>query len=78
MRMEMLRRATQCLSTYWASRDDGGTVAGPDRVVTRDRAMLVDDLQLRAPPIAMRTSNQPISAAFTVFAFRSSATGAGR
>jgi hypothetical protein len=40
--------------------------------------MLVDDLQLRAPPIAMRTSNQPISAAFTVLAFRSSVTGAGR
>ena len=40
--------------------------------------MLVDDLQLRAPPIDMRTSNQPISAAFTVLAFRSSATGASR
>ena len=40
--------------------------------------MLVDDLQLRAPPIEMRTNNQAISAAFTVFAFRSSATGATR
>jgi hypothetical protein len=40
--------------------------------------MLVDDLQLRAPPIEMRTSNQPISAAYTVLAFRSAATGAAR
>ncbi|HEX4172412.1 MAG TPA: type II secretion system protein GspM [Acetobacteraceae bacterium] len=40
--------------------------------------MLVDDLQLRAPPIEMRASNQPISAAFTVFAFRSAVTGASR
>jgi hypothetical protein len=38
--------------------------------------MLVDDLQMRAPPIELRVSNQPISAAFTVFAFRSAATGA--
>lgn len=40
--------------------------------------MLVDDLQLRAPPIEMRASNQPISAAFTVLAFRSAAIGASR
>jgi general secretion pathway protein M len=40
--------------------------------------MLVDDLQLRAPPIELRTSNQAISAAFTVFAFRSSVAGASR
>lgn len=40
--------------------------------------MLVDDLQLRAPPIEMRASSPPIRAAFTVFAFRFAATGAGR
>lgn len=40
--------------------------------------MLVDDLQLRAPPIEMRASNQPISAAFTVFAFRAAEAGASR
>ena len=40
--------------------------------------MLVDDLQLRAPPIEMRASTQPISAAFTVLAFRSAATGASQ
>ena len=38
--------------------------------------MLVDDVQLRAPPIEMRTSSQPISAGFTVLAFRSAGAGA--
>ncbi len=40
--------------------------------------MLVDDLQLRAPPIDMRSKSQPISAAFTVLAFRSAVPGASQ
>ena len=32
--------------------------------------MLVDDLQLRAPPVELRTASTPVSAAFTVVAFR--------
>jgi hypothetical protein len=40
--------------------------------------MLVDDLQLRAPPIEMRSNTQPINAAFTAFAFRSASNGASQ
>jgi general secretion pathway protein M len=40
--------------------------------------MLVDDLQLRAPPIELRSNSQPISAAFTTFAFRSGSSGASQ
>jgi general secretion pathway protein M len=35
--------------------------------------MLIDDLQLRAPPVELRVANTPISAAFTVVAFRAAA-----
>jgi general secretion pathway protein M len=38
--------------------------------------MLIDDLQLRAPPVELRGANPPITAAFTVVAFRNM-TGAG-
>lgn len=37
--------------------------------------MLVDDLQLRAPPDAQRTADSPITAAFTIVAFRAAAPG---
>jgi general secretion pathway protein M len=40
--------------------------------------MLIDDMQLRAPPIDMRTNTQPITAAFTVLAFRSVNAGASQ
>ncbi len=32
--------------------------------------MLVDDLQLRAPPLLLRTGPRPMDAGFTVYAFR--------
>ena len=35
--------------------------------------MLVDDLQLRAPPLLLRTGTRPMDAGFTVFAFRAEA-----
>ncbi len=35
--------------------------------------MLVDDLQLRAPPLLLRTGPRPMDAGFTVFAFRAEA-----
>jgi hypothetical protein len=38
--------------------------------------MLIDDLQLRAPPVELRPANAPISAAFTVVAFRAAPSGA--
>jgi len=37
--------------------------------------MLVDDLQLRAPPVALRAANTPISASFTIVAFRAAISG---
>ncbi|HSZ93414.1 MAG TPA: type II secretion system protein GspM [Acetobacteraceae bacterium] len=37
--------------------------------------MLVDDLQLRAPPVALRAANTPISASFTIVAFRAATSG---
>lgn len=37
--------------------------------------MLTDDLQLRAPPVEMRGANSPISAGFTVVAFRAATSG---
>jgi general secretion pathway protein M len=37
--------------------------------------MLVDDLQLRAPPVEMRAATTPISAAFTILAYRATASG---
>jgi hypothetical protein len=39
--------------------------------------MLVDDLQLRAPPMELRPANAPISAAFTIVAFRAAASRGG-
>jgi len=42
------------------------TEQGPPR-------MLIDDLQLRAPPVELRVANASISAAFTVVAFRAAA-----
>jgi general secretion pathway protein M len=35
--------------------------------------MLVDELQLRAPPLLLRTGVRPMDASFTVFAFRAEA-----
>ena len=35
--------------------------------------MLVDDLQLRAPPVELRGTTSPVSAAFTIVAFRGAA-----
>ncbi len=35
--------------------------------------MLVDDLQLRAPPVELRAPTSPVTAAFTVVAFRAAA-----
>jgi hypothetical protein len=32
--------------------------------------MLIDDVSLRAPPVELRTASSPVSAAFTVLAFR--------
>ncbi len=40
--------------------------------------MLVDDLQLRAPPVDMRAANSPISTAFTVIAFRAAGADQSR
>jgi general secretion pathway protein M len=37
--------------------------------------MLIDDLQLRAPPVELRAATTPISAAFTVVAFRATPAG---
>jgi hypothetical protein len=37
--------------------------------------MLIDDLQLRAPPVEMRAATTPINAAFTIVAFRTAASG---
>jgi general secretion pathway protein M len=37
--------------------------------------MLIDNLQLRAPPAGLRTATSPISAAFTVVAFRAAPAG---
>ena len=39
--------------------------------------MLTDDLQFRAPPVELRVASSPISAAFTVVAFRAGAAGSG-
>jgi general secretion pathway protein M len=36
----------------------------------RSPRMLVDDVQLRAPPVELRQANSPITASFTVVAFR--------
>jgi hypothetical protein len=38
--------------------------------------MLIDDVQLRAPPVELRAAASPISAAFTIVAFRTAASGA--
>ncbi len=37
--------------------------------------MLIDNLQLRAPPIELRAATTPIGAAFTIVAFRATAAG---
>jgi general secretion pathway protein M len=37
---------------------------------TASPRMLVDDLQLRAPPLLLRTGPRPVDASFTVLAFR--------
>lgn len=37
--------------------------------------MLIDNLQLRAPPAELRTATTPISAAFTIVAFRAARAG---
>ena len=37
--------------------------------------MLIDDLQIRAPPLQMRPASAPVRASFAVFAFRAAATG---
>ncbi len=42
-------------------------------VGTASPRMLVDDLQLRAPPLLLRTGTRPMDAGFTVFAFRAEA-----
>ncbi len=39
--------------------------------------MLVDDVQLRSPPVELRTATSPISAAFTIVAFRNAGSGGG-
>ncbi len=36
--------------------------------------MLIDDVSLRAPPVELRTASSPVSAAFTVLAFRPAAS----
>ncbi len=40
--------------------------------------MLVDDLQLRAPPVELRATTSPVTAAFTIVAFRAALTGANQ
>ena len=42
-------------------------------VGTAEPRMLVDDLQLRAPPLLLRTGPRPMDASFTVIAFRAEA-----
>ena len=42
-------------------------------VNTASPRMLVDDMQLRAPPLLLRTGARPMDAGFTVFAFRAEA-----
>jgi hypothetical protein len=37
--------------------------------------MLIDDLQLRAPPVEVRAAATPISAAFTILAYRAATSG---
>lgn len=37
--------------------------------------MLIDNLQLRAPPVGLRKATTPISAAFTIVAFRAAPAG---
>lgn len=37
--------------------------------------MLIDDVQLRAPPVELRNASMPVTASFTVMAFRSVAAG---
>jgi type II secretory pathway component PulM len=37
--------------------------------------MLVDDLQMRAPPVELRAVTTPVSATFTIVAFRATASG---
>ena len=39
--------------------------------------MLIDDLQLRAPPVELRTATTPINASFTIVAFRAATSGRG-
>ena len=39
--------------------------------------MLVDDLQLRAPPVELRATTSPVTAAFTIVAFRAVSPSAG-
>lgn len=37
--------------------------------------MVVDNVQLRAPPLEMRSTNTPVNAAFTILAFRAAKSG---
>jgi general secretion pathway protein M len=38
-------------------------------------AMLIDDLQLRAPPLQLRAAGAPVTASFTILAFRAAPEG---
>jgi hypothetical protein len=40
--------------------------------------MLIDDLQIRAPPLQLRPASAPVKASFTIFAFRAAPDNAER